>query len=360
MRCQRAQPVLSARFDGEAVPRPAARAADAHAAACPDCTAFAEGAARIRAAVRIRSASPVPDLVDPIMASIATEQRRAPRDGGAERPPSAAWLRLERSRRQSPARNGAGSGRTLVAAAVIGLVVGSVAVGGPWRPAAEQPLAVAAVADHVRAAAASLRAYSATYAVVERGFLADVAERRFEIDVAFLHPQRFRMDVRDLTDYPSTAWTRTSLTYIEDSPATYRAGSEGCETFAHLCSTTRPTYERSTAYAGGMPLPIDLIVPIATFGSTDGIRVVDTEPLGATDAVHLVMSFERAGPLFPVLELGGTWRPFHRRDRVDVWLDAASWFPLRTTITPSEVPQRRDWEMRFGLPLEPADAPILE
>jgi hypothetical protein len=344
MNCHRAQPVLSAQMDGGSVPRAAVASAEAHAAGCAACTSFVARSARVRTAVRIRPAMAVPDLVEPIMAALVDE-----------RVALVPAVRLRRSlRRPRPP-----AWRGVAAAAVIGIVVGSVAVGGPWRSADEQTVAIATIAGNVRAAAASLRSYSATYAVVERGLSRDVPERQFELDVAFLRPQRFRVDVRDLTDYPPVGPpTPTAFTYIEDAPSSYR--EESCRVPDTPCSTTWSGHAESSPFSGAAPAAGDLIVPLATFGTTDGIRVVGTEPLDGRDTVHVVLSFERAAPLFRFLEVGGTWRPFYGDDRVDLWLDASTWFPLRSTVTPSHAEARRGWERRFGLPVERPDTPILE
>jgi hypothetical protein len=346
MNCHRAQPVLSATMDGESVPRAAIASVAAHAAGCAACTSFVERSARVRTAVRIRPAMQIPDLVDPIMAAVIDE-RVALVTRGRLRP------------RPRPRRRRQAAWRGVAAAAVSGIVVGSVAVGGPWRSAEEQPVAIATIADNVRAAAASLRSYSATYAIVEREPSRDVPERQLELDVAFLQPQRFRVDVRDLTDYPQVGPpTPTAFTYIEDAPASYR--EESCRVPDTPCSSTWTGDAESSPFSGAAPPAAELIVPLATFGTTDGIRVAGTAPLDGRDAVHVVLSFERAAPLFRFLEVGGTWRPFYGEDRVDLWLDASTWFPLRSTVTPSPAEARRAWEGRHGLPQEHSNTPILE
>jgi hypothetical protein len=77
-------------------------------------------------------------------------------------------------------------------------------------------------------------------------------------------------------------------------------------------------------------------------------------------AVLVQLSFSRAEPLFPFLDLGGVWRPFFDDDRVELWVDASDWAPLRWTVYPSSDPARADWELRFGLQAESSDVPILD
>ena len=107
-------------------------------------------------------------------------------------------------------------------------------------------------------------------------------------------------------------------------------------------------------------MPADLIVPLATLGSVDGIQVIGEAELDGHDTVQVQMPFSRAGPLFPFLSLGGTWRPFFADDPVTVWLDTTGWYPVQMQITPSPDAARKDWEMRFGLPHEATGTPILD
>src|SRR5439155_23712510 len=72
---ERARALISERMDGEALPNRVIVPLDRHVKTCPSCAAFAEGAQRLRAAARFRVAAAVPDLVDPIMAAVATERR---------------------------------------------------------------------------------------------------------------------------------------------------------------------------------------------------------------------------------------------------------------------------------------------
>jgi len=354
--CERAQLVLSAWMDGERVGARQAEAAAAHAEGCARCQAFAQRSARIRGSVRIRPAEPVPDLVEPIMAAVArerirpsmapsTDRRIAPR-----RPP-----RRPRHRRPTTLA-------PAVAAAIAGVVVGSLVVGGPWQRPADRPIAAAAVVRNVRSAAPALNAFHGTYTIREFGLSSEVPERRLEMDVAFLSPQRFRLEIDDRTHYPSRSWTQTDLLYIEDVTATFTSGPSGCpgDLPAGVCPRTRATVMRLSEHSASAPLPADLVLPVATFGSARGLHVIGLDRIDGRDAVRLRLSFERAAPMFPFLRIGGTWRPFFDRDRVLLWLDAGSWLPLRTVVYPSRSQERREWELRYGRAVESPDAPILD
>ncbi|MGZ8636849.1 MAG: hypothetical protein ACXWX2_07735 [Actinomycetota bacterium] len=348
MNCDRAQAVLSSRLDGERSPDRVAAAVDEHAASCARCQVFEANALRLRASVRVVPAEPVPDLVASIMARVSSEALTRPR---LEAPPPAR-VRASTSRRLTP----------VFAAAIAGLMAGSVVVGGPWQRSTTTPIAAAAVVTDVQAAAPSLDAFAATFAVTERGLSPDVPERRLRMDVAFLAPQRFRLDVHDETTYPSARWTPTDLTFIADGSSTYRSGATGCpaDLPAGGCPPTRTTATTGSVYGVRAPAPADLVLPLTTFSSADGIEVVGTDRVAGRDAIRVRLTFARARALFPFLELGGTWRPFFDDDRVDLWLDASSWFPLRYTVYPSTDPSRGPWELRFGLPHEPTDEPIFD
>jgi hypothetical protein len=331
--CDRIQAALSARIDGVRLDASVEQEVEGHLEDCPACGAFRTGALRVRAAVRIRPAEPVPDLVADIMGRV--------RAGGATR------TRVD--------------ARALIAAALAGVLVGSLLVGGPWRRA-DQRVANAGVVAAIRAAAPTIDAYRASFAIVERGLSPEIAERHLTVDLAFRAPGRFRVDVRDVTDYPSAAWTPTDLTYIESPPAVFRVGPTGCpaDLAPGICPPTRTVVRRLTPYSAAAPLAGDLILPLASLRTAQRFRVLGPGEVDGREALRVELPFERANPLLPFLRLGGAWRPFFPGDRVRVWLDAAGWFPLRITVTPTQSAARRAWELRFGRPIEPEGRTLLD
>ncbi|MGZ8593766.1 MAG: zf-HC2 domain-containing protein [Actinomycetota bacterium] len=348
MNCDRAQAVLSSRLDGDRAPDRVGAAVDEHMATCPRCRAFEANALRLRTSVRVVPAEPVPDLVGSIMARVSLEARPRRR----WQIPAPGRPRSSGNRRLTP----------VLAAAIAGLMAGSVVVGGPWQRPTTRLIAAAAVVMGVQETAPSLDAFAATFAVTEHGLSPEVPERRLRMDVAFLAPQRFRLDVHDETIYPSTRWTPTDLTFIDDGSSTYRSGATGCpaDLPAGGCPPTRTAITTHRAYSVQAPVPADLVLPLTTFSSADGIEVLGTDRVAGRDAIRVRLTFARAKALFPFLELGGTWRPFFDDDRVDLWLDATDWFPLRYTVYPSTDPARGAWELRFGLHEEPTDEPIFD
>ena len=346
MTCERAQAAISERMDGEHLPARVGQPLDEHLETCSDCRAFASNAARLRTTVRIRTAERIPDLVAPIMATIERDRIRPARHAagvGSARPPR---------RLLAP----------VAAMIAVGIVAGSLAVGGPWQRPSTRPLAVADVIRGVRAAANALTSYHASFAITERGLATDVPTRSLSMGVWFSAPGRYRMDVVDHTVYPSSAWTPTDLRAIVDGPTTYRSGPTGCpsDLGSMGCPTTRAIVHQRVPVANGSPLPADLVLPLDTLSSARGVTVLGGGTVLGRPVIRVELPFDRAAPLFPFIRLGGTWRPFFAEDRVILSLDAQSWFPLRYSVFPSADPARRDWELRFGLAEEPPGRSIFD
>jgi hypothetical protein len=336
-----AERLLSARLDGERISPRAAAALESHLESCATCRAFERGAYRLREATRFQLAPAVPDLVDEVMAAVSAE-------AGAERskvrvlPPSIPSRRRGMLPRLVP----------LVAALVVGAIVGSLLVGGPWRdPAAESALAAEDVSEGIAAAAVRLDAYQATFAMTERNLSPQVPVRELTMGVWFEAPERFRLDVVDHTAYPDPT-TPTDLRLVVDGSDWYSAGPAPCP--SATCPTRESVVRNRLPFSTTAPIPTDLVLPLSTFAQPDGIRVLGRGTLLGREAVRVEVRFERAEALFPFLSLGGDWRPFFARDRVRVWLDERNWFPLRWDVFPAPSAERDAWELRFGMPDESA------
>jgi hypothetical protein len=340
--CDRAQAAISERMDGERLPGRVTTAVDEHLEGCARCQSFAARASSVRTAVRIRPAERIPDLVDPIMAEVARTS-----------PAGRSFLRRRRSVRRWAVAPTA-------AALVVGLVAGSLVVGGPWRDHPSRTSASAAeVITGVRTAARTVRAYHAVFAITQRGLPAPVPDRTLEAELWFSAPGRYRLDVRDRTRYPSRDWTPTDLRYVEADTAVYTEAPTGCPAGlpADRCP---PSNSTRIPYSTAAPLAADLVVPLDVLVSPRGLTVERTGVVLGRPAVLVETSFARAAPLFPFLQLGGDWRPIFPDDRVELWVDATDWSPLRWTVYPADDPARAEWELRFGLQPEPIDTAIID
>jgi outer membrane lipoprotein-sorting protein len=347
--CERARRAISERMDGERLPPRLTAAMERHVADCGACAAFEAGAWKLREAARFEVAPAVPDLVDSIMASVEAErQERAPvrlrllPGGRARRPLLPARIRLA----------------PVAAALAVGLVAGSLAVGGPWQRPEGLSVDAAEVTRGVAAAATTLSQYQARFAVTEYHFSPDVPVREFSMNVWFQAPERFRLDVVDHTQYPSKDVTPTDLELIVNGSSWYSVGLSACP--IDVCPPRETIVENRVPFSSTTPAPTDLILPVISLADADQLKVVGRGSLLGRPALEVRLPFERAEPLFPFLSLGGSWRPFFGSDQVDLWLDAKSWLPLSYAVYPAQGRERDEWALRFGLPSESPGQPILQ
>jgi len=350
--CKRVQAAISERMDGEHLSHRVSDAVDRHLPGCAECSAFEGNAWRLRERVRFGVAENVPDLVEPIMSAVRAETASSSTGVATlEKPRTLAHskARAPRERWDHPR-----SLAPIVAAAVVGAIVGSVVAGG-LLSSQPTPLAAADVVRGVDAAASRVQDYSATFAVSEYHFAPNVPVRRFTVDVDFSSPEKLRLDVVDNTSYPSARITPNNLSLVVNGSRWSSSGPGSCGSAEVGCAVRdRPPFSSTT------PLPTDLIVPVATLGQTEGLSALERGRISGRPAVRVELSYARAAPLFPYLRMGGTWRPYFPDDRVVLWLDARTYLPLRTAIYPSADPARRAWEEDHGLPTESPARPILE
>jgi Putative zinc-finger len=340
MNHEQAERLLSARLDGERLAPRAEAALDRHLETCAECRAFERGAYRLRESARIALAPAVPDLVEPIMAAVRTEPRQVTRLRD---------VRPKRTRALMPRL------APVAAALLVGAIAGSLVVGGPWQREGGSAVAASDVTDGIAAAAVHLDAYQATFAIRETHLSPEVPVRDLTMSVWFEEPERFRLDVVDHTDYPSAA-TPTDLQLVVDDSTWYASGPAPCGTAR--CPTRESAVRNRLPFSTAAPLPADLILPVSTLTDPDRVRVLGRGTALGRPAVQVEVPFERARPLFPFLDIGGSWRPFFPNDRVRIWLDERSWFPLRWEVFPASGAERDQWELRFGVRDERPGRPV--
>ena len=347
MNHDQAERLLSARIDGERLATRQTVALEHHLEACAQCRAFERGAYRLREAARFEVAPAVPDLVDEVMAAVRTDAK-----------PSG--LRVVRPARL-PRRTLLPRLAPVAAALLIGVLIGSLVVGGPWqRSQTGSALAAAEIAGGVSAAAANLDAYQATFSIHELNMSTDVPERDLTMRVWFHAPERFRLDVVDHTDYPART-TPTDLRLVVDGSRWFASGPAPCPTAE--CPQRESVVRNRLPFSTDAPIPTDLVLPISTLADADRLTVLGRGTVLGRPAVQVEVPFERARPLFPFLSIaggsiGGDWRPFFPNDRVRIWLDERNWFPLKWAVYPATGVERDAWALRFGLPDEPSLRPV--
>ena len=311
--CARARVELSARLDGETNGE-LSRALDEHLAGCEACRAHERSLAIVRRRLRTQPAQPVPDLAPAILARVATEEREARR--------RARWR----------ARLRVGS----IAAAAAALVVL-----GASLPFSERPPATAdasEITEGIRAAARTLRAFRAGFEITERGWHPDVSVRRFTAEIAFRAPESFVLSVRDHTRYPDpNLWPENDYDVIANPRRWWIREPTTCPTAALPgCGVAAPTEERTVwrrqPFDGASALPTDIVIPLETLSSSSGFEVLGRDQVLGRAAYRVALPYRQAVPLVMALQAGGSWRPFRPFDRVQIWVDARTWFPLRYDV----------------------------
>jgi hypothetical protein len=302
---------LSARMDGEVT---AARSEelDEHLTTCDECRAYEASLRKVKRALRLQPAPDVPDLTASIVAAV-TEQ-------GARSRTWDSW----RSR-----------GRTALVAAVIAALV----VLGASLPSRNRSgdVAVADLAAEVRAAAKEITTYHAVYTITERGWHPSVPVRRMEAEVWFAAPESMRLSVRDHTRYPGLGWPVNDTDLVASETRWWIREPSSCPTAALPGCALRPEVEERALvhrqpFDGTSPVPTDIILPLETIASGEGISIAGRDQVAGRAAVHVVIPYWQAVPLVTSLQAGGSWRALDPLDRVDLWLEEDTWFPLRFEI----------------------------
>ena len=291
MNCDRAQAVLSDRLDGERAPERVGAAVDEHTATCARCQAFEADALR-RADVRSRAAGRAGSRsgrVDHGARLVGDEGTSSPTVAGAGCPAVLARAGAAGSRPCSRRRSPGSWPEAWWSADH-----------GRGRPPGRSPRRRSSWASK-RRPHRSMRSQrrSPSRSAASR---AEVPERQLRMDVAFLAPQRFRLDVHDETTYPSSRWTPTDLTFIADGSSTYRSGATGCpaDLPAGGCPPTRTTITTRSVYSVQAPAPADLVLPLTTFSSADGIEVLGTDRVAGRDAIRVRLTFATGTSAVPV------------------------------------------------------------
>jgi predicted anti-sigma-YlaC factor YlaD len=343
MRCSEVQLALSARMDGD--PRPLAPAAAEHAESCPRCRAFADGAARVRRAVRFEVAEPVPDLVGAVMTRVRAEAPAGP-------------VPLVRVR-TVPSRRVA----RLVAAAVAGLMVGSAITAAGLLPGRTPAAEAGDIPREIAAAAPGVTAYSASFAIVERNWRPEVPERAFEAEVEFRGPEAFRVRLADLTAYPPGLDARNDFTLRVQADRWALHGPQACTPQAAPACVPAPPMDRSVSgrppFDADAPMPTDVVLPVLSLAGSERVPVTGGGAILGRTAVRVEVAAEQAAPLFASFQAAGSWRPLYPADPVDLWLDRGAWIPLRFEVRSAGGPDRDAWASANGIPAEAAGEVVL-
>ncbi|HEY7873975.1 MAG TPA: hypothetical protein VIG64_02515, partial [Actinomycetota bacterium] len=311
-----------------------ASALEAHLQTCAACRHEEEVLRAARRAVRIRPVGAVPDLTERIMQAVTAEGPRLRR-------------RSEWNVRFKVAAVAAAASALVLAGATLPLGRNRVDVASATE-----------IARGVSSAARALQSYRASYDIVERGFHPNVPVRKLSAEVWFQAPERFRMLISDFTSYPGPAWTRNNVQLVANArkwsisePTDWDCplvAGRPCALRDQAPMESRTIVDRQP-FDGTSHLPTDLVVPLETLVSSDGFHVLGRATIAGREAHHIALRYGAAIPLVDALQTGGSWRPLHPLDRVELWIDAATWFPLRFEVVASASPDRAVWAQQQGL-----------
>lgn len=321
---------LSAYIDDELDTARRATVAD-HLEGCSACRREEEVLRSVRKLVRVQPVEDVPDLSRAIMARINQTSSYTEN----------VWHRNLRV--------------AAVSAAAAALVVLGASL--PFDQQSNDSALAGEITAEVRAVARRLTSYSASFEIVERGWHPDVPVRRMTADVDFRAPEDLHLEVRDATDYPSSQWPANDVTLVATSDRWWIEEPSSCPAEA-LPNCAAPTtwagvIERRVVTArqpfdGSSSLPTDVVVPLETLAG-EGFEVLGRDEIEGRPAYRLQLEYRQALPLIASLEAGGSWREFHPLDRVDLWIDTQTWFPLRYEVRTGDTPDRALWGTRRGL-----------
>ena len=313
-RCEDVREELSARLDGEAANT---SSVEEHLAGCEACRAHAAELADVRRMLRAQAVGHVPDLSGEISERIRSE--------GVSRRRRDEW--------GTRMRIGA------VAAAVVALALLGTSL--PWVDNPPQRAAASEITEEVKGAARALTSYKASFSITERGWNEAVPVRHFDAEVSYRAPERFRLEVRDRTAYPGPyRWPKNNVDLIagahrwqiEEPASCPPEALPGCP--LPQAASTRSIVRRQP-FDGATALPTDIIVPLESIAGSEEFSVIGSSSALGRPVDHLRTSYRYAAPLVAALQAGGSWRAFNPSARVDLWVDAATTFPLRFTVRPA-------------------------
>lgn len=333
LKCSQARVDLSARLDDE-LDEASNLALDAHLEQCAACRAEEAALRSARRAVRIQPVGDVPDLTRRIMNAVSE-------DGTTLRNRSEWALRFKIG---------------TVAAAISALVLAGASL--PLSPERGDVASASEIAQAVSAAARALDGYRASYDVVERGWHPQVPERRFSAELWFEAPERLRMLISDFTSYPEGHWPRNDVELVANArkwsieePTEWQcplASLRPCALREQTPSESRTIVARQP-FDGASHLLTDLIVPLETLVSSEDFSVVGPDVVAGRATYELDLTYADAIPLVDALQPGGSWRPFHPSDRVRLWIDSSTWFPLKFEVVAARGDDRAVWAEQQGV-----------
>lgn len=331
VRCDVAQRGLSDRLDDETPVDSASL--ERHVEDCAACAAFAHELGVLRRRLRISSLEPPPDIASAVRRRL---ERVPAAEGGSPRTQRPAELVFRAA-----------------AVFLLAFTLTATAVGltGP-------PDAGAVEIDRlVRTGQHRVDALVADLTVTEHGWHPRVSERRYVGSLAYGAPERFQLVLDDRTVYPSASWHANDVALVIEESRSWSRGSVGCPTTSSpACHADHQQVRVVTGrepFDDGDPLPLELVVPVDSFGLPTGGAPGPTAEVGGREVVVTDVPVSQVGGLLAGMTSVGDWREVHASDRVQVALDVEFGVPLSVTVRASDEDQRRRWAAARGYEDDP-------
>lgn len=313
-----------------------------HLSRCADCRRFDAAMRAVRQQLRYEPVDDVPDVAPEVRRRI--EQERHGRRS---------------TRRPAPSRRA--RALALAAAVAVGAVAGALLVTD--RGTEPGPDAAASVPDEVVAAQFELSGVDAELELVERGWHPQVPERRWSGRLIWQAPESLSLDLRDRTRYPSDDWVPDDVQLVVDGDRRIASGPRDCPVQTQpACTPPRPETQVTTGrepFADGAPVPLDLVLPVASFAGAAEPARLGERTIAGRDATGLQVAVAQVQPVLDGLRPAGNLREVHPSDPVDLWLDVETLAPLALTVRVGDAPGRSTWASNRGYTDELGDE-ILE
>ncbi len=331
MKCDEARVLLSAAAD-DAAGGAETTALHEHVAGCAACRAYRERLGELRRHFRFETADDVPDVTAGVLAAV----------GGTRPRPQLVAVR--------------------VAAVFAAFAVAGAAFFGLARRDAGQVIA-ADIPSRILDAQRDITTLTADLAVVERGWHPDVPVREYRGSLAYVAPESLRLALADVTGYPGGGWVPNDTDYVASDGVLWWRGPAPCpQELQPGCSPPQPQVTALVAvepFPDATPLPLDLVVPTASFTGSGMLRPLGEQVVAGREAVGVEVTAAQLDPLLSGLRRAGNWREVHPGDRVELWLDREALVPLALAVFPAPGDDRATWAARRGY-ADPPGVPVLE
>lgn len=285
----------------------------------PEARQFLADIERLRRTVRYESVQDVPDLVDGVVEALP--------DGS--RPP-----------------------RLLRVAAVFaaGFAAGALFIG--FGVARDPGVSAATIPERIRSAQAAVTSLQADLRIEEHGWHPAIPMRSYRGEVRYEAPERVTVSLTDITEYPSAEWVPNHTVLVIDDETAWSQGPAACPTDAlPSCTPTQPRLTAATGrapFAAESPAPLDLVVPVASFDTSDQPVRIGEQTVNGVASIGLSVPAAQVRPILDGLLGAGNWRAVHPTDRVELWLSDEWLTPVAMRITAASGEDRALWAVRRG------------